>query len=120
MKRNNKGKTIGTWVNQNDQIKLIERFGELPDSKFILSHLLNEPVMIQEIDKNTDEILFQLKKIGNNLNQIVLKINQNVVKYSPIYEESIFKCMEEIKITMNKIVDFDDNNIVERANKDEN
>lgn len=112
MKEKNKGKTIGAWVNLEDQKSLIRRFGEVPDSKTILAHLLNEPIKVLEIDKNTDDILYQLKAIGNNLNQIALKINQNPDKYAPIYQEQIFNIIDDIRKTISNISHNESNNIV--------
>lgn len=95
-----KGKVVSAWVNSKDQINLIKRFGMLPDSKMTLAHLLNEPIKIVEIDKNTDDIIYELKKIGNNLNQIALKLNQNSSKNA-----SFDKIEESLRILKTLITD---------------
>lgn len=99
-KKIKKGKMIGTWMNPQDERCYIKKFGKVPDSEMIKKHLKNEPIKVIEINPNDRKILYELGKIGTNINQITLKINQNPFKYYAQEVEKLDGYFNEIREIM--------------------
>ena len=95
-----KRKVLSCWINDKNRGKLVEKFGKLPDSKTVLSILLNEPIVTKNIDQSKREFLFQLKQIGNNLNQISRSLNQN---NNQNFDKEIEFLLQEIKQKIKEI-----------------
>jgi len=88
---------------------LIEKYGELPNSKIILHVLLEKELKvitpeIKNIQIKQEDYILQLKKIGRNLNQLVKLLHKrNFQKYNnvifPLIKKLDTHIFQEQKVT---------------------
>lgn len=78
-KHNAKRKTIQVSLYDNDRVKMIQKYGHLLNASEAKKILLQGKISIQIERDNTDlkVLIVQLKKIGNNINQLALNSNAN-------------------------------------------
>lgn len=74
-----KRQIIKASLNENEQAQMITKYGVVLSSKMLKEIIFNESITVHTVivDKTKEEHIFQLKKIGNNLNQIAWKLNAN-------------------------------------------
>jgi len=88
IKKKKNGKTIGCWINSEQQKLLVEKYGKVPDSKIILHVLLEQELKIitPEINKlqiKQEDYIYELKRIGRNLNQLMKLLHKRkLTKYA--------------------------------------
>lgn len=72
-------KTITVTLTEKDQKYFMDKLGKLPNAPELKKIAMNNPITIiqKKEHKELKEILFQLKKIGNNINQIAYNRNTN-------------------------------------------
>src|SRR6218665_1468420 len=67
-------------LNESEQQTFLNLYGVPPNTAFVKELIFQKKeikIVTTVHDETKDDLLFQLKKIGNNLNQIAWKINAN-------------------------------------------
>lgn len=92
---------IRVSLNQEEKDKVEKKYGKLPSSGEIKDIILHETVKVFSIirDESKHETIFQLQKIGNNLNQIAWKSNSNNI----VDPEEVKKLLLKIDELITKI-----------------
>ena len=70
---------IKASLNEEEQQRMIRKYGVVLSSSMLKDIIFSNNVIVRSVirDETKEELVFQLKKMGNNLNQIAWKINSN-------------------------------------------
>jgi hypothetical protein len=72
-------------------------FGYKSMSQYLVDRGIGEGVQIENVDKaKLDKLLFEVRKIGVNVNQIALQLNRGYQKYSHQYLDRVFLELEGV------------------------
>lgn len=104
-KHNEKRKVISISVYENDQKKMIQKFGKILNAREARIALLTNKVTILEKKDNQDSklMILELKRIGNNINQLAHIAN---VSEEIVLEKEIKEQLKELKMAINKAEEF--------------
>lgn len=95
------------YLNQEENLKLVNmlqssNFQNMND--FIRAMLFENKIKIYFEDRNREKLIYQLSKIGGNVNQIATRMNQMKNNYNSVSEKEInvlhelTKLLKELKI----------------------
>jgi hypothetical protein len=86
---------------QHEQLKKrAASFGYKSLSQYLIDRGLGEGIQIESIDREKlERLLFELRKIGINLNQIALQMNRGYRNYSQQYLNHTFVELEKVLTT---------------------
>lgn len=105
MKKEKKEYRINLYFNNKEQDKLILKFGGFPTGNIIKRLIFNQKITVRYYDENTQVLVSEINKIGNNLNQITRLFNQNKNKINKeniqLIEENIHE-LKQILIVLRK------------------
>lgn len=100
----------------DEEFKLLESFAKKYKKKkstlskeIIIKHIKQEKILTADIENKLQEAIIQLRKIGNNINQLTKLANQNSLN-DPIQK----KCFNEALIHLSKIEDEIINSIIKK------
>ena len=72
-------------------------FGYKSLSKYLIERGLREGVMIQSVERERlERLLFEVRRIGVNINQIALQMNRGYTEYSQAYLDKAFREVERV------------------------
>jgi hypothetical protein len=102
---NKKRTIIGISIYEKDQIAMINKFGKILNGTEAKSALLNNQIKIVHKTDNQEAklLLVQLKRIGNNINQLAYQANVNNFK---TIENNILLEFENLKVIIKKSEEF--------------
>lgn len=92
-------------MNQTELDCFIKKYGVKPNGKLIKDVLFKDSVSIRNviIDKSKEETNFQLKKLGNNMNQIAWHLNTNPNLLSSSDHKKLLYTIQELEKTLKAI-----------------
>lgn len=92
--------TLRISLNKKEQELMIKKYGVIPNSTQIKDVLFDEKVFIRQFirDETKEELIFQLKKIGNNLNQLAWKANSGY----QVKQDLVDSILSELEQLINK------------------
>jgi hypothetical protein len=102
---NKKRTIIGISIYEKDQVAMINKFGKILNATEAKSALLNNQIKIVHKTDNQEAklLLVQLKRIGNNINQLAYQANVNNFK---TIENNILLEFENLKVIIKKSEEF--------------
>jgi hypothetical protein len=90
--------TVRPTPEQHEQLKKrAAAFGYKSMSQYLIDRGISEGLQIESVDKaKLERLLFELRKIGVNLNQIALQMNKGYQNYSQKYLDRVFSELEKV------------------------
>ena len=95
-----KDKVIGIRVTKQEKERLIKKSqkAEMSLSEYIIEQALEKDIVVVEDVKN---LVYELRKIGNNINQLTRLANGGIIKV--VYLDEVKEELRKIWISLNNI-----------------
>jgi hypothetical protein len=99
METTNRAKlTVRPTTQEHEQLKKrAASFGYKSMSRYLIDRSISEGVQLENVHREKIErLLFELRKVGNNLNQIALQMNRGYQNYSRSHLDRTFSELERV------------------------